>query len=490
MTGVDTQGPPWFAPPVGPPAPLAPPVGAPAPLAPPAASIPAATAPFEPAAPPPTAVRASRGDRRAVRAAARSRRRLERPAPVKHPRDWRWYVGGLGRILISLGLLIFAFVAYQLWGTGIQHAQHQNKLKSEFEALLARAPAPLPPPSAVITLVPGSPAAAPTTVPATGDSQPATSTPPTTDPLVVAPDPVAAPALPAIGLGDPIAFLEIPSIGVREVIVAGVRTEDLQKGVGHFPASPMPGQPGNAALAGHRTTNGQPFINIDKVKPGDEIIVTTLQGRYVYRMTGQQVVKPSDGQVVANQPDKKMLTLTSCTPKYSAKQRIVVTADLDETASSPLGAPTSNYVDPSAPAAVAAVEAPLDSLPAEGAPPSTTPDGAPATTPNGGAPVDTIVESGEAPVTTAPVDGGDDDAASAGFDESVDALSAGWFSDPDAWPQVAVWGSILSIVALLAWRLSVRVRRNWVGVLVGFGPFVVVLYFFFENVNRLLPPNL
>jgi sortase A len=84
-----------------------------------------------------------------------------------------------------------------------------------------------------------------------------------------------------------------------------------------------------------------------------------------------------------------------------------------------------------------------------------------------------------------PVDG-----ISESFDESVEALSAGWFSDPNAWPQIALWGMGLTLIALAAWRLSKKVHRNWVGALVGIGPFVVVLYFFFENVNRLLPPNL
>ncbi len=395
---------------------------------------------------------------------------LERPAPVKHPRDWRWYVGGLGRILISLGLLIFAFVAYQLWGTGIQYNQHQNDLRRDFEALLAEAPA-LPPVTTVAsrpdtsisqTTVEGAvapPAAPETTLPAA--------------PTIAAP-------LPPIALGDAIAYIEIPSINLTAIIVAGVRTDDLKKGVGHFPSSPLPGQPGNAALAGHRTTNGQPFIDIDRVQIGDEIIVKTLQGRYVYRMTGQQIVKPSDGQVVANQPDKKMLTLTSCNPKYSAKQRIVVTADLDEAASSPLGAATANYLDP---ATAALVPAPVEPLPGEDVDSATT-------VVDGVVPTDTLADPAEAPTTDPngevdPVDG-----VSESFDESVDALSAGWFSDPNAWPQIALWGMGLTLLALAAWRLSKKVHRNWVGALVGIGPFVVMLYFFFENVNRLLPPNL
>jgi sortase A len=69
-------------------------------------------------------------------------------------------------------------------------------------------------------------------------------------------------------------------------------------------------------------------------------------------------------------------------------------------------------------------------------------------------------------------------------------LERGWFDDPDAWPQVALWGLALTAIALLAWRLSRRTGHNWIGALAGIVPFVVCLYFFFENVNRLLPPNI
>ncbi len=495
MNGVESSGTPFSTPPVGPAIELSPPTGRPFGAATPDAApevhptdingSPLAPASAPTVGPAETGESSSRRPRKsAARAAPKLREdagktpsltRMERGALVKHPRDWRWYVGGLGRILIALGLLIFAFVAYQLWGTGIQYAQHQDQLKSEFAALLAQAPPPVTAPIVATTT-----AASPdTTVAGDGTATSAVEAPTT----VVAP--LHAAPLPPIGLGDPIAFIEIPSIGLKPVaVVAGVRVDDLKKGVGHFPASPMPGQPGNAALAGHRTTYGQPFFNIDKISVGDEIIITTLQGRYVYRMTGQQIVKPSDGQVVANQPDKKMLTLTSCTPKFSARDRIVVTADLDEPASSPLGAATTNSLDP----AVAATQpaAPVDTLPGD------EPE-----------PTGTVVEGGSSDTTLAPPD----DTATATTDgtttadtvdtstidttsESIDALSAGWFSDPDAWPQIALWGAALSIVALLAWRLSVRARRNWVGALVGIAPFVFVLYFFFENVNRLLPPNL
>ena len=75
-------------------------------------------------------------------------------------------------------------------------------------------------------------------------------------------------------------------------------------------------------------------------------------------------------------------------------------------------------------------------------------------------------------------------------DLDTGAFAEGWFSDSAAWPQVALWGLVLTAISILAYLLSRAVRRNWVGALVGIVPFLVALYFFFENVNRLLPPNL
>ncbi len=75
-------------------------------------------------------------------------------------------------------------------------------------------------------------------------------------------------------------------------------------------------------------------------------------------------------------------------------------------------------------------------------------------------------------------------------DEIVDAFSDGWFSDPDANGQVALWGIVLALVSIGAYLISRRLRRDWAGALIGIMPFVVALYFFFQNVNRLLPPNL
>ncbi len=365
-------------------------------------------------------------------------RKFDRPPP---PHDWRWWVGGLGKTLIAAGLLMFGFVAYQLWGTGIETARAQNALESEFADLLAgTTTTDAPVPDTVADTVP-------TTAPVE---------PPTTEPVVVA----------MFQEGDPIARIEMPTIGVDNIVVAGVEKSDLKKGPGHYPETPMPGQLGNAAIAGHRTTYGQPFFDIDKLNTGDEIVVTTLTGRYVYRVTGQQIVSPADYQVIATtDTTRATLTLTSCHPKWTARERIVITSELDTAASSgPVGDPVLNYGRPI--------------------------EGVPANDPEV---VDTVVQAptGSTPVAVDATEEPPADVALGAIDTGIaDSFSDGWFSDPGANGQVALWGLLLSAVAIASYLLSKRSKRDWVGLVVGIVPFVVVLYFFFQNVNRLLPPNL
>ena len=388
------------------------------------------------------------------------RKRWEDPVP----KDWRWFVGGLGKCLITLGLLIFGFVAYQLWGTGIQYSQRQKNLGRELAQQFDAAPSGFVP---AITI--GPPTS--TTVAAPSESVPASTT--TTEP------PVTVPAFPSnIDLGKGLGYIQIPKMGLNDILIAGVRVDDLKSGVGHFPETPVPGQLGNAALAGHRTTFGAPFSNIDKLVPGDEIIIATVQGKYVYRVTGTTIHKPSDYDVVANVPDKAMLTLISCHPKATAKQRIVVTADLDAAASSPLAPPVFNYGHND-------LAASADGLAAEEA--GTTQ--APATTgpaPSNGVP-DQAVDVSTAPQAPPTVPAAP--ATTVPQTETADAFGAGWFSDPYAIPDVVFWGMACAVVSLLAAWLSRRTNRI-VGVAAWVLPFVVALYFFYENANRLLPPNL
>src|SRR5262249_5597582 len=128
---------------------------------------------------------------------------------------------------------------------------------------------------------------------------------------------------------DCVAHIVIPKIGADYYVVEGVDEADLRKGPGHYPSTPMPGQKGNAAIAGHRTTYGAPFGGIDDLEDGDLIRITTLQGTFEYTVYDKLYVSPSAFEVLEPDPARAAtLTLTSCHPKYSAAQRIVVKADL------------------------------------------------------------------------------------------------------------------------------------------------------------------
>ena len=121
--------------------------------------------------------------------------------------------------------------------------------------------------------------------------------------------------------------IRIPAIGLNQVLVEGTSTDDLRQGPGHYVNTPLPGQGGNAAIAGHRTTYGHPFYNLDGVKPGDPIVITTLQGVFVYDAFKQTVVSPGDTTVIDN-VFANYLTLTTCNPRFSASSRLVVVAKL------------------------------------------------------------------------------------------------------------------------------------------------------------------
>lgn len=127
--------------------------------------------------------------------------------------------------------------------------------------------------------------------------------------------------------GQSLTRLQIPRLGVNVVVVQGVDDHSLQAGAGHYPETPLPCQEGDVAIAGHRTTYGKPFANVDRLAPGDTIIVATPVGTCVYKVSEDPfVVLPDDWQVVANTPDQFELTLTACHPKGSASHRLVIKA--------------------------------------------------------------------------------------------------------------------------------------------------------------------
>lgn len=145
------------------------------------------------------------------------------------------------------------------------------------------------------------------------------------------------------------ARVRIPRIGVDKIVVEGVGTEDLKRGPGHYPGTPLPGQLGNAAIAGHRTTYGAPFGDLDELVEGDAIIVETLAGSFRYLVETSIVVSPDQTEVLDPTPTAH-LTLTTCHPRFSARQRLVVRAALDTT-------PSTGATIVASPAAVAATPA-------------------------------------------------------------------------------------------------------------------------------------
>jgi sortase A len=131
----------------------------------------------------------------------------------------------------------------------------------------------------------------------------------------------------SVGTGDALTRIKIPSIGVDVVVVEGTTQSALRAGAGHYPQTPLPCEAGNVGIAGHRTTYGKPFHNLDLLHPGDAIVLETPIGKCTYKVVRTQVVLPTDTHVVDPTP-VPMLTLTTCHPKGSARQRLVVQAQL------------------------------------------------------------------------------------------------------------------------------------------------------------------
>jgi sortase A len=301
----------------------------------------------------------------------------------------RTVIGAVGRVLVTVGLLILLFVAYQLWGTGIYEARAQSDLESQFDRDLARQDSPR------------------TTTTTSG------TTPATTTPIELPPTPAA---------GDPVGVITIDKIGVDKVVVEGTTVPDLRRAPGHYEGSAMPGQLGNAAIAGHRTTYGAPFGDLDQLVRGDTLSVRTLRGTWEYEVLPDYpiAVKPSQTEVLDPTIDEATgqplatLTLTTCEPKYQATERLVVKAQLSDTnRQSPL------------PASDQRTELVLDT-----------------------------------------------------------GLSGG----SESRAPVFLWGLIAAVIGGLWWLLFHRYSR-WTAWVAGAIPFLVVLFVFYSNLERVLPNN-
>lgn len=219
---------------------------------------------------------------------------------------WRSLVRGAGEILVTGGLVLLLFVVYEVYVTDLLTAQRQDELSDELHREWEAADA-----------VPGAPVDRRTDV------------------------------------GDAFAVLHVPALGedYAQVVLEGTDTATLRQGPGHYEGTALPGEPGNVALAGHRVGKGAPFLDLDTLRPGDAIVVETVDSWFVYRVLGdpatgdfttdpsgipgQQIVRPADVEVIAATPGGgdeitgSYLTLTTCHPKFSARERLIVHAVLD-----------------------------------------------------------------------------------------------------------------------------------------------------------------
>jgi len=142
-----------------------------------------------------------------------------------------------------------------------------------------------------------------------------------------------------VGDGQPIGRISIPAIGLDAVVVEGTDAGDLAEGPGHYASTPMPCTTGNAGIAGHRTTFLHPFYDLDQLRPGDLITITTRAATCSYSVsTPPFAVAPTDVSVIAANPGST-LTLTTCTPRGSAAERLVVRAVLVPSSLRPAPAP-------------------------------------------------------------------------------------------------------------------------------------------------------
>jgi sortase A len=226
----------------------------------------------------------------------------------------RLVLRGVGQTLITLGLVVLLFVVYEVWITNIFAARAQSKVADALQHQWADGKDPLLP-------LPGE-----------------------TDPT--------------IPLGTGIGVLYLPRLGqdFHFTIVEGsvVPTDgELEKGPAHYRHTALPGEVGNFAIAGHRVGKGEPFLNIDKLRAGDSVIVETKTWWYVYKVKGnpagsnpqtskdpdgipgREIVPASDGNVLLPVPDhpgekatERLMTMTTCHPKFTASHRMIVYSTL------------------------------------------------------------------------------------------------------------------------------------------------------------------
>jgi sortase A len=184
----------------------------------------------------------------------------------------------IGLLLVAGGLLLVGYVAYQYWGTSWIASRSQHRLRNEI------------------------------TQKGFQDYQVG---------------PQGATPVPRGALG----FIKIPRLNLDMVFIEGVDPGDLKLGPGHYPNTPLPGQGGNVGIAGHRTTYLHPFWALNELKPGDRITLETRKGVFVHKVRWLKVIVPTQVSVLAP-TQTSSLTLTTCNPRFSNSERLVVRAVL------------------------------------------------------------------------------------------------------------------------------------------------------------------
>lgn len=229
-------------------------------------------------------------------------------------------VGVLGELLITLGVLLGLFVVWQLFWTDVVAERAQDQVVQELGwARTGDGAAQDPDPDAAV----------PADSPERRD---------------------AAPVLDEQPHAATFATLSVPRWGQDYVqpISEGVTRRDVLDvlGIGHYPGTAMPGEVGNFAVAAHRVTYGKPFNRVEELQVGDPLVVQTQDAWYVYRVTSTRIVMPRDVEVIAPVPDQPgvdptqaMITLTTCHPMFSARERFIVHGELDYWMPSDAGTP-------------------------------------------------------------------------------------------------------------------------------------------------------
>ncbi|WP_188037303.1 class E sortase [Actinotalea sp. JY-7885] len=240
----------------------------------------------------------------------------QRPAAARHRQPERratghrgaTVVGVLGEVLITLGVLLALFVVWQLWWTDVAAGADQRRAIADLDWVVSEPEA-------------------------RDEAETETET---TGPRYDEPAPVMAEPANLTTF----ATLQVPRFGpdFMPTITQGTSRPDVldKGGLGHYEGTAMPGQIGNFAVAGHRTTYGKPLNRAAELQVGDPLIVQTPDAWYVYRVTGHEIVLPHQVEVVAPVPNNPgatptvaSMTLTTCHPMFSARERYVVHSELD-----------------------------------------------------------------------------------------------------------------------------------------------------------------